>query len=126
MKRTPETLLDVVDELDHTIDLLCCVQTCMDVDTPPIREVSMSLLLIGRRLCQLRDATQGFVKGSAAKAAAKSVYAPAVLPVPSSAMVTVMSVSRVVRVTVAVRCIIVPLFPLAIPYNSRLTPYAPL
>ena len=34
MKRTPETLLDVVDELDHTIDLLCCVQTCMDVDTP--------------------------------------------------------------------------------------------
>lgn len=68
MKRTPETLLDVVDELDHTIDLLCCVQTCMDVDTPPIREVSMSLLLIGRRLCELRYATQGFVKGSAAKA----------------------------------------------------------
>lgn len=30
MKYTPETLLDVVDELDHTIDLLCCVQTCMD------------------------------------------------------------------------------------------------
>ena len=68
MKRTPETLLDVVDELDHSGALLCCVQTCMDVATPPIREVSTSLRLIGRRLCQLRDAAQGFVKGSAAKA----------------------------------------------------------
>ena len=68
MKRTPETLLDVVDELDHTIDLLCCVQTCMEVEDPPISEVSISLLMIGNRLCELRDATQGFVKGSAAKA----------------------------------------------------------
>ena len=68
MKYTPETLLDVVDELDHTIDLLCCVQTCMDVEAPPISEVSISLLVIGNRLCQLRDAAQGFVKGSAAKA----------------------------------------------------------
>ncbi len=68
MKRTPETLLDVVDELDHTIDLLCCVQTCLEVEAPPISEVSISLLVIGNRLCQLRDAAQGFVKGSAAKA----------------------------------------------------------
>lgn len=68
MKRTPETLLDVVDELDHTIDLLCCVQACMDVNTPPIREVSMSLLLIGRRLCELRDAAQSFVRSSATNA----------------------------------------------------------
>lgn len=68
MKHTPETLLDVVDELDHTIDLLCCVQTCLEVEAPPISEVSISLLVIGNRLCQLRDAAQGFVKGSAAKA----------------------------------------------------------
>lgn len=68
MKRTPETLLDVVDELDHTIDLLCCVQTCMEVEAPPISEVSISLLVIGRRLGELRDAAQSFVRSNTTNA----------------------------------------------------------
>lgn len=61
MKHEPETLLDVVDELGYTIDLLYCVQTCMEVEDPPKDEVAMSLMLIWNRLCELRDSTQKFV-----------------------------------------------------------------
>ena len=68
MMHKPETLLDVVDELGHTIDLLYCVQTCMEAEEPPKNEVAMSLLMIWNRLCELRDATQGFATGKAAKA----------------------------------------------------------